>query len=307
MHNPDEFRIFYNQTIHPELMRLDKQRRRMLWRILLSLGLMAVIALLIYSIHIFVVALIATIPFFIYIYYQYKKIQKFRADFKPKVVELILDFIDNDLLFGDLKYNAKGKISKDKFQKSKIFGANPTVYQGEDYIEGRIGDVEFEMCELLVEQLSKVRKRLNLVFRGIFVRAKFHYPLHGNLLVIPKEALPKRAEVLRQVIRDNGQRMDQFIRHKKFLELYTVFGSKNTKVYELLPPDLIEFILRAREKTGEIQMSISNENCYVAISNNKDILEPSIFQSNVSYKLVKEFYEDIYVALFIVTALDQAH
>ena len=197
MHNPDEFRIFYNQTIHPELVRLDKRRRRMLRRIFLSLLLMAGMAFLIYLIDIFVVALIATIPFSIYIYYQFRKIQKFRTDFKPKVVELILDFIDNDLLFGDLKYNAKGKITQDKFFRSSIFGKKPAVYEGEDYIEGRIGDVEFEMCELLVEEFSKVRKRLNLVFRGIFVRAKFHYPLKGTLLVLPKSTLGQRSEALK--------------------------------------------------------------------------------------------------------------
>lgn len=262
---------------------------------------------LIYSMHIFVVALIVAIPFVIYIYYQYRKIQKFRANFKPRVVELILDFIDNDLLFGDLKYNAKGKITADKFFRSNMFGAKPAVYDGEDYIEGRIGDVEFEMCELRVEEFSKVRKRLDLVFRGIFVRAKFHYPLNGTLLVLPKSTLPKRSEALKSFIRHNGQPMDPFVKHREFLETYTVYGSKNTKVQELLPPDLMDFILIARERTGEIQMSIFKENCFVAINNDKDILEPKIFQSNVSYELVREFYEDIYVALFIVTALDRAH
>ena len=101
--------------------------------------------------------------------------------------------------------------------------------------------------------------------------------------------------------------MDPFVKHKKFLDKYTVYGSKNTKVQELLPPNLMDFILIARERTGEIQMSIFNENCYIAINNDKDILEPKILQSNVSFQLVREFYEDIYVALFIVTALDQAH
>lgn len=307
LQNPDEFRIFYNQTIHPELMRLDKQRLRMLRRIFLSLVLMVGVAALVMAIGIFVLALIAVIPFVIYLYYQYRQIQKFREKFKPRVVELILDFIDNDLLFGELRYDAKGKISHDKFAKSNIFGVKPAVYEGEDFIEGRIGDVEFEMCELLVEEFSKVRKRLDLVFRGIFVRAKFFYPLNGKLLVLPRKSLPQRSEALKAFIRSDGQVMDPFVRHKHFLETYTVYGTKETKVSELLPKELMDFILVARERTGEIQLSIFKENCFIAISNNKDILEPKIFQSNVSYELVREFYEDIFVALFIVTALDRAH
>ena len=279
----------------------------MLRRIFLSLVLMVGIAALIMAVDIFVLALVAAIPFVIYIFYQYKEVQKFRQNFKPRVVELILDFIDNDLLFGDLRYDAKRKISPEKFFRSNIFGAKPAVYEGEDYIEGRIGDVEFEMCELLVEEFSKVRKRLDLVFRGIFVRAKFFYPLNGTLLVLPRHSLPKRSEALKAFIRHDGQPMDPFIRHKRFMDTYTVYGSKNTKVSELLPKELMDFILAAKEKTGEIQMSIFQENCYVAISNSKDILEPKIFQSNVSFELVREFYDDIYVALFIVRALDQAH
>ncbi len=288
-------------------MRLDKQRRRMLRRIFLSLLLMVGVATLLYSVQILMVALISAIPFVIYIYNQFKLINKFKADFKPRVVELILDFIDDDLLFGDLKYKAKGKISIDRFLRSNIFGVRPAVYQGEDYIEGRIGDVEFEMCELLVEEFSRVRKRLDLVFRGIFVRAKFFYPLNGALLVLPRATLPQRSEALKSFIRYNGQVMDPFVRHKKFLETYTVYGSMNTKVGELLPEELMDFILASKEKTGEIQLSIFNENCYIAITNEKDILEPKIFQSNVSFELVREFYDDIYAALFIVTALDKAH
>ncbi len=288
-------------------MRLDKQRRRMLRRIFLSMLLMLGVTVLLYSVQILMVALISAIPFVVYIYRQFKLISKFRADFKPRVVELVLDFIDDGLLFGDLKYNATGKISQDKFFRSNIFGVRPAVYQGEDYIEGRIGDVEFEMCELMVEEYSRVRKRLDQVFRGIFVRAKFFYPLKGALLVLPRTVLPQRSEALKSFIRHGGQVMDPFVKHKKFTETYTVYGSLNSKVGELLPKELMDFILASREKTGEIQLSIFNENCYIAITNEKDILEPKIFQSNVSFELVREFYDDIYAALFIVTALDKAH
>ncbi len=191
--------------------------------------------------------------------------------------------------------------------KSGIFGASPASYLGEDYIEGRIGDVGFEMCELMVEEFSRVRKRLDLVFRGIFVRAKFFYPLNGALLVLPRATLPQRSEAFKAFIRHDGQVMDPFIKHTKFLETYTVYGNKATKVSELLPVESMDFILAARRRIGEIHLSIYQENCYVAITNEKDILEPKIFQSNVSFELVREFYDDIYPALYIVTALDRAH
>jgi hypothetical protein len=45
----------------------------------------------------------------------------------------------------------------------------------------------------------------------------------------------------------------------------------------------------------------------MGIWNEKDILEPNILQSNVSFELVREFYDDIYMALYVVQALDRAH
>ncbi|HHM20520.1 MAG TPA: DUF3137 domain-containing protein [Bacteroidetes bacterium] len=307
MQNPDNFRIFYNQTIHPELMRLDKERKRMLRRIFFSLVILFGVMALLWVLHIIEVGLVAIIPFGLYLYRQIRGIGRFRKDFKPRVVRLILDFIDDDPLFGDLSYEAERKIAPTKFYKSNIFGINPPVYEGEDFIEGRIGDVEFEMCELRVEDYSKVRKRLNLVFRGIFVAAKFFHPLKGALLVLPRSELPKRTEALKAFIRHKGQPMDPFVKHPAFTKIYTVYGSKNIKLHEVLTPELMDFILEARQRTGEIQMSIFEQHCYVAISNSKDILEPKILRSNVSFQLVREFYEDIHAALFIVRALDVAH
>lgn len=307
MHHPEQFRIFYNHTIQPELQRLDRYRRRLLRLILFSILLLAIVAGLLYYIRVFVVALIALIPFTLYIGMIVHRIRKFVQEFKPRVVRLILDFIDDSPLFGDLKYDAKKKIPMNVFQRSQIFAVRPAVYNGEDYIEGRIGDVEFELSELKVEEFSRVRARLDPVFRGIFVHAKFFYPPKGALLVLPIAKLPYLSESLKEFIRNGGQNLDGFVRHDKFRKVYTIYGSRNVKVNDFLPPELMDFILAYRERTGEIYLSLFGKNCFVAIANEKDILEPKIFQSNVSFELVREFYDDIYVALYIVTALDVSH
>ncbi len=305
--NPTEFRLFYNQTIHPELMRLDRQRRRMLRLILFSALLMLGVGVVVYALSVFVVAMLACLPFGLYMSVVAARLKRFTADFKPKVVRLILDFIDDGPLFGDLKYDAKRKIPMDKFLRSQLFITRPAVYEGEDFIEGRIGDVEFELCELKVEEFSRVRMRLDSVFRGIFLRAKFRYPTKGAILVVPRAQLPYLSETVKVFVKQGGQNMDGFIRHDKFRETYTTYGSSNTKVNELLTEELMSFILGYRKEKGELCMSILGENCYVGIWNDKDILEPKIFQSNVSFELVREFYNDIYVALYVVTALDRAH
>lgn len=307
MANTDNFRIFYNQSIQPELVRLDQQRRQLLRRMMFSLALWAGIAVLLFYLQIFVVALFALLPFGVYLSVMFSRFRKFVLNFKPRVVKLILDFIDDGLLFGDLKYNPKGKIELKKFLWSSLFGARPAVYDGEDYIEGRIGDVEFEMSELRVQEFSRVRARLDDVFRGVFVRAKFFAPLKGALLVLPRKELPQLSEAVKDFVRNGGQAMDGFVRHEEFRRVFTVYGSRNAKVADLLPEELMDFMLRYRKRKGEVYLSIFGKNCYAALTSKKDILEPKLFQSNVSFELVREFYEDIDAALFVVMALDRSH
>lgn len=305
--NPEQFRIFYNQTIHPELVRLDRKRRGMLLRIGISLVLMLGVVALVYQIGVLVVALLVAIPFFAYISFLAAQIKKFSETFKPKVVQLVLDFIDDGPLFGDLAYRPKAKVALQKFQASGIFGVNPAVYEGEDFIEGRIGDVEFEMSELKVEELSRVDASLRPVFRGIFLRAKFFHALQGKLLLVPRLLLPDLSEAVKAFIGQGNVPVDAVLRHPKFTKHYAVYASRNAKVNELLPKHLLDFILLHSKIHGPVHLSLFGQNCFVATTNEKDILEPKIFRSNVSFELVEEFYDDIYVALHIVQELDRAH
>ncbi len=288
-------------------MRLDKQRLRMLRLILLSAVLWLVVVVLVYSLSEFLFAAMASLPFMLYLTIVGGRVRRFTAEFKPKIVKLVLDFIDDGALFGDLKYHAKRSIPMDKFLRSKLFVTRPAVYQGEDFIEGRIGDVEFELSELKVEEFSRVRQRLDSVFRGVFLRAKFHYPLKGSVLVVPRAKLPYLSETVKAYVGSGGQNMDGFVKNPKFREAYITYGSRNTKVTELLTEELMGFILTYGKSHDSISMSILGENCYVALWNEKDILEPRLFQSNVSFELVREFYNDIYSAMYVVMALDRSH
>ena len=61
-----------------------------------------------------------------------------------------------------------------------------------------------------------------------------------------------------------------------------------------------------RNKTQkEIYVSFINNDIYVGVTEPKDILEPSIFMSNVSFELVREFYEDIELLVSIVQDFDE--
>ena len=83
-------------------------------------------------------------------------------EFKPRIVELILDFIDNDVNYSNMKYDPKGKIQAERFLESYIF-TRADDYAGEDLISGQVRETPFWLSELRVAEFSEVRSKLDTV------------------------------------------------------------------------------------------------------------------------------------------------
>jgi len=63
--------------------------------------------------------------------------------------------------------------------------------------------------------------------------------------------------------------------------------------------------VRATGKT--LFLSFQDRKIYAALAEPKDILEPYIFQSNVSFELIREFFSDIQLLLKIIEDFDRTH
>lgn len=302
----DQFRKYYNHTIHPELVRLDRKRMRFIRLLLIAVLLFAAVVVFEIYVRIFVLSLLLMLILGVYMSFVIYRMRKFIREFKPHVVRLVLDFIDDQPLFGELEYKPKGKIPFNRFLSSGIFSLGEAVYEGEDYITGRIGDIEFEMCELLVRETSRVRARLDDVFKGIFIHAVFRHPARGRLLVLPRDEMPLMTESLRNLVANGGQCLDDHIPEEEFLGRFTVYGTRDARLSALLPQELREFLTQYRRQS-KIYLSIIGQHIFVAITNEKDILEPNVLRSNVSFELVREFYEDIASGLYVVRAIDVSH
>ena len=62
------------------------------------------------------------------------------------------------------------------------------------------------------------------------------------------------------------------------------------------------FIQNKRDK--EIFCSIIGDKIYLALTQDKNLLEPSLLRSNTSYEVVREFYDDLRMLLDIVLDVD---
>jgi hypothetical protein len=248
------------------------------------------------------------IPIVIYISFLSYQVQKFRLAFKPKVVELILDFIDDDPNFGTLHYDPKKKISIETVMKSGIFGSRPAIFEGEDYISGKISETEFELSELNIREFSKVRNRLNYVFRGVFLRAKLKYPVKGEALILPRDFRQYLSRSIKNVTAKGGKSYDRAIKNKRFREEFMTYVGKFSDVQTLLSDEMMEEILEYIDRADKyMYFSFQGNQIYIAVTEPKNILEPKLFQSNVSFELIREFFEDINLLLEIVEDFEKTH
>ena len=300
-----EFRLFYNHTIHPELLRMERKRKRLLWLLFLSILLLVGVLILDIYIHILAVTLVLSIFIGFYITYLLYRVQQFITTFKPNVVNLILDFIDDEINFGKLTYQSKEKIPKEVFQSSMLFVTEAPYYKGEDYIRGSYRELKFELCELNVREYSKVRNRLNYVFRGVFLKGYFNATdQKGKIIILPKKHDQYFSRTVKEFNKKGGRMVDDVL-IRPFKYVFMTFASKNANAEKVLSLELQNALLRYRKKTKkEIYVSFINTQIFIAVTEPKDILEPKIFQSNVSFELVKEFFEDLQLLFSILDDLD---
>lgn len=308
MQGLEKFRIYYNHTIHPELMRLERKRLRLLLLLGLSVFLMAGVIVIQFYINILPVTLSLFLLLGVYAFFLLYRIRAFVKEFKPKVVNLILDFIDDGVNYGTLTYKPETTIPKAVFLGSRIFVTQAPIYHGEDYINGRVGSVNFELCELFVNESSKVRGGFFEVFRGVFLHATFQDPIQGKVLILPRNSIQYLSRSIRGITAMKGVNVDHLIQNEAFKKRFSTYATPEVQIRQLLSSEMGNIIATYAEKTDkEIFLSFIDNEIYVAVSEPKDILEPYIFQSNVSFELVREFWADLNLLFSIIEDFDILH
>lgn len=304
-----DFRLFYNQSIHPELLHLEQRRRRLMRLLGLSAVLLLGVVLLQVFIQIFVVTLILFVPVGLWIAYLGFRVQVYYQEFKPRIVGLVLDFIDNDINFGAFQYQAKGGIPKERFFASKIF-THADEYEAEDLICGQVRELPFELCELRVREFSDVRTQLNYVFQGVFLWGDFRrVDMQGGVLLLPDAYRKYLSRSERAFHLIGGRRVRDHLL-PEFEAFFDTYATPNVRLRDVLSADLQRAVLRFRQRfqevnrEKEIYLSMIDDKIYIALTQDKDLLEPSLFQNTVSFEVVREFYQDIHLLLDILREVD---
>jgi len=304
----EDFRIYYNHSIYPELLRMERLRKRLLRLMAFTVLLLVGIVILLIQVQLVIVAAAVAIPLVFYIAYLGYRIRQFVLAFKPRIVELIIDFIDDGVNMGELVYQPKRTISRERFLASRLFGTDAPVFSGEDYISGVVGQTPFALSELTVREVSPVRTRLETVFRGVFLHATFPEITRGQLILWPRSEAQYLTRSIKAFTRDGAVNVDHEILNGDFRLTFAAFAMPDTHVIGILPEPMQEAIMQYLRATGKtLFLSFQDRKIYAALAEPKDILEPYIFQSNVSFELIREFFSDIQLLLKIIEDFDRTH
>ncbi len=286
--------------MHRELVQLD--RERILMNILFGLIVLVVLVMGIaaFAMGIPTLILLLWLPLLIAGSILVWRIRKFKDRFKPRVMNLILQYIDPEL-----RYYNKDFIPADTFQRSGFFGFRPAVYEGEDYIRGQVGEVTYELCELDLKHPSPIRNRVERIFRGIFFHANMPWTFKGKMVLIPKENWQFNTRTIKYATAMGGNPVALSPELDRYFKAY---AQDNLPVQELLSSSLVQTILNIRETKGKkVYMSFVDGHLYIAIEEPKDLLEPELFRSNTNFEVVSNFYEELLMLNNLVRELDLTH
>jgi hypothetical protein len=302
----EEFRLYYNHTIHPELVRQERARMRILRLIAFSFFILLCLLIIELYIGILVVTLFLSIPIIIYIGYLIVRVRQFIQTFKPSVMRLILDFMSEMPNYANLQYTPDKSISKKQFLSSGLFATKGEYFLGEDHIQGQVSLMEFEMSELLVRQIAPVGNRLDTVFEGVFLLATFSEDNEGAIRVWPRHQRQHHTRAIKEFTWEGAKNVDDEILNAAFRERFVVYATEDTHVVGTLSEPMQAAILDYTTKTGkDIYIAFDDRKVYAGITEPRDLLEPSLFYTNLRFDLIREFYEDIYLILQVVMYFDE--
>ncbi len=103
-----EFRLFYNHTIYPELVRLNRLRIKMLISVVLTLLLFIGASIAFFSSGNLPIAILTGFPLLFFGWSTITHYQNYALVFKPRIVKLILDFLDDYVNCETLDFSAGG-------------------------------------------------------------------------------------------------------------------------------------------------------------------------------------------------------
>ena len=284
MKSLEELKIYYETDLVPILEKLDVQRRKFVSKICLIIVIFFIVWIMIvliykhYELFSYIGLGFSSIMFLVW------KNSKFRGQFKHEIILKVSSFVEPSL-----KYSPKNYISILRYNASGLF-EKASSYSGDDYFSGRIGSTSIEFSEICATKEEGRTSRL--LFKGLFFIADFNKDFQGRTIILPERMFKKKRNLVKT-------------EDPEFEKLFNVYGTDQIEARYILSQSLMQRIKLFKKKTKHnLCLSFVYSNVFVAISFKKELFEPKYFSSIVDFEPIREYYEDLNLALGIVEDLN---
>ncbi|MBS4012168.1 MAG: DUF3137 domain-containing protein [Bacteroidetes bacterium] len=314
-----EFENFFNNNMFDDLSALEERRKRILkFAILAYLVVFVGVALSFFLAFLFcfegncilfaiIGGIAASIIIGVVIFYVNGRDKEFYLDFKEKVIHAVIKFISPDL-----EYNAKNYIGLDTFQRSRIFTKRVDRYRGDDMVEGKIdkthiwfSEVHAEYKQTTTDSKGRTKTSYHKIFKGLFFIADFNKHFSSSTVVMPN--LLGKSGIARFFNKMSPGRHEKFVslEDPDFNKYFVVYGEDQIEARYILSTSLMKRITDFKQKhKNTIYLSFVNSFLYVGISYSKNLFEPSYFKKLTRFEIVKNYFEDVQLAISIVEELN---
>jgi len=301
-----ELTDFYYKELYPALQELEKDRKKIKKRFIIYSALYLIPLLFFVSIF-FREWDLGNITFLFIISTAgtgliYKHLTKdYRAHFKQEIIDPLIHAIDTDLT-----YLPKSHIDTAVFNQSRLFTLRPDSLTGNDYVSGQLESVDIAFSDLTAKKSGKNDDDATTIFQGLFIVADFHKNFKGTTVILPDNAQKLFGDVVGNWLQANNSSRNQLIKmdNVAFEKEFVVYGTDQIEARYILTPSLMQKILNYKKRSQHpLYISFVNGKIHMAVSYNKDLFEPSLFHSLLEYKIAKEYFTTLHLALGIVEDL----
>ncbi len=298
MKNIEQLKTFYNNELKAELQKLDSRRKAIVFKIiffnilLLAAFVIGVVAIRYFELSwgfiVLSTVLYASFTWMIVSFFSSDK--QFYIDFKNKIIERLLLFIDNSL-----HYHAYKHVKYNDFKASNIFSAKVKHFEGDDLVYGTIDGLEIQFSEIMTTRIVKDKKPQPL-FNGLFLVADTHCNFENEIIVLPRKM------VNASWVNNTGTQVH--VNNSQFDNNFQIYCSDKQVVADIFTDSFMNrMVAFSNASKHDLYFSFKGSKAYFGTSLNKKLFEPKIFASLINFGLIQEYFEDLYNAITIIEEL----
>ncbi|SEW35722.1 DUF3137 domain-containing protein [Chitinophaga arvensicola] len=224
----------------------------------------------------------------------------YQHDFKNRIVKPLIRFIDPTFTYQPINH-----ASYEEFTESGLFAKKGYGMTGNDQVYGKLGDMNFQCCDLTVTYTPTITVRgqaPDTVFRGSYFIGQFPRYFSTPVYILSRGSGMER--LLSNAAADNDF-IETWNLGKKVLpddaafnKLFMVYAPDAIEAQQLLTPALMGKIISLQERTSaKLYLSFFNNRVYIGIGHGMDYFETTLNKSLQDKKMLQNFYLDFTTVL----------